>query len=355
MKDFSKADWVDPSLNWTPLPVSPLPERVIIDYATKCNLRCPMCPVWGSEEEGAIDAVTGIMPPAAVMKVLDQLAPARPMVQPSLYGEPLLIPDLRQRIRDMKERGMAVAMNTNGLTLTEDLANFFVESGVDSVFFSIDAVEPATYHEIRGVDQLPKVEAAVHRMLKVRGDRDTPRVGVSLTLQDANRDQEAAFVAKWSGVVDCVRVGLILEDGVIKGIDVPAERTPCPALYKTMPIHNDGTVTICCLDGFRTSVVGNVAETSVEEVWQGEEFAKVRYYHETGQYDKVPFCKDCQGWAQYDYQEEVRDGLLIRKSAEFTYYNRIDRLKNWQPQLRGGHELGLVGTEMAPKAEPAAV
>ena len=49
MKDFSNAPWVDPSFGWKPHPVSELPERLLIDFATKCNLRCPMCPVWGSD------------------------------------------------------------------------------------------------------------------------------------------------------------------------------------------------------------------------------------------------------------------------------------------------------------------
>ncbi len=59
MTDYSRASWVDPALNWKPLPVSELPERVLIDYATKCNLRCHMCPVWGSEDNDAIDSVEG--------------------------------------------------------------------------------------------------------------------------------------------------------------------------------------------------------------------------------------------------------------------------------------------------------
>ena len=74
-------------------------------------------------------------------------------------------------------------------------------------------------------------------------------------------------------------------------------------------MHNDGTVTICCLDGFKSTNVGNVFDKGVKAVWNGEEFAKVRYYHETGQWDKVPFCASCNGWAQYEYEEEIRDGL----------------------------------------------
>lgn len=337
MKDYSKAPWVDQSLGWKPLPVTDLPERVLIDYATKCNLRCPMCPVWGSDDNEAIESVKGIMSADNARRMLDEMMAAKPLAQPSIYGEPLLIPDLRERLTEMKSRGMTVALNTNGLTLTDEIAEFFVEAGLDSIFFSLEGVTRETLKKIRGIDKLEKIEAAVFRMMKVRGDRRVPRIGVSMTIQDGNRQEERAFVDRWSGVVDCVRVGLIFENGTFPEMHAPEKRLPCPALYKTMPVHNDGDVTICCLDAFKATNVGNVFRDGVKEVWHSEEFAKVRYYHETSQWDKVPFCTNCNGWAQYEFEEEIRDGLLIRRSPQYTYYNRIDRLDNWQGRLLGGH------------------
>jgi radical SAM protein with 4Fe4S-binding SPASM domain len=187
------------------------------------------------------------------------------------------------------------------------------------------------------VSKLEKIEAAVFRMLAARGKSPHPRIGVSFTIQDANRHEQEAFVERWVGLVDCVRCGLIFENGTFADMTEPKERVPCPAIYKTMPVHNDGTVTICCLDGFKSTSVGNVFTDGVKQVWQGEEFAKVRYYHETAQWDKVPFCKSCNGWAQYEFSEEIRDGVLVRRSPEFTYYNRLDRLVNWHGRLLGAH------------------
>jgi len=337
MRDWSKAGWADPKYNWKPVPVPELPGRVLMDLATKCNLRCPMCPVWGSEDNNAIESVVGVMNLEASRRLLDEIMTAKPLIQPNMYGEPLLAPDLREQIKDMKSRGMAVAMNTNGLTLNEDLARYFVEQKVDSVMFSIDAVSRPTLRKIRGIDKVEKIETAVFRLLKMRGEADFPRVGVSFTIQDDNRHEVDDFVARWVGVVDVVRMGIIFVNGTFPDMVTPPKRLPCPAVYNTLPVHNDGSVTVCCLDGFKTTNMGNVFKDGVQAVWQGEEFAKVRYYHETGQWDKVPFCRPCNGWAQYEFEEEVRDGLLIRKSPQYTYYNKIARLKNWQGNLLGGH------------------
>ena len=106
---------MEPAFHWQPLPVNDLPEWVLLDFATKCNLRCPMCPVWGSLDNDAIDWVKGVMNLEASRRVLDEIMAAQPLVQPNMYGEPLLAPNLRERLAGMKARGIAVAMNTKGL------------------------------------------------------------------------------------------------------------------------------------------------------------------------------------------------------------------------------------------------
>jgi MoaA/NifB/PqqE/SkfB family radical SAM enzyme len=337
MIDWSFADWVDAKYNWKPREIPALPPRLLIDFATKCNLRCQMCPVWGDEDDEAIEAVKGTMEIEAARKMLDEIAAAKPLIQPSLYGEPLLIPKLKDRIKDLKDRGISIALNTNGLTLNEDIAEFLVEQQVDSVMFSIDSVTKGTLKKIRGIDKLAKIEAAVMRMLTIRGENVKPRIGVSFTIQNENRHEVDAFVNRWVGVVDVVRTGYVFENGTFPEMNTKGERLPCPALYNTLPVHNDGQATICCLDGFRQTNVGNVFKEGVAAVWQGEAFAKVRYFHETHQWDEVPFCKDCNGWAQHEFDEEILNGLLIRRSPQFTYYNKIARLSNWKGRLLGNH------------------
>jgi hypothetical protein len=204
--------------------------------------------------------------------------------------------------------------------------------------FSIDAVTKETLAKVRSVDKLEKIESAVFRLMKARSDREYPRIGVSFTIQDDNRHEADAFVARWVGVVDVVRMGIVFEDGRFPEMMEPPERVPCPVIYKTLAVHHDGSVRLCCLDGTRATDMGNVFADGVRGVWHGEEFAKARYYHETGQWDKVPFCTNCNGWAQYEYEEEVRDGLLIRRSPEYVYYNTVNRIGNWKGVLLGGHK-----------------
>jgi len=318
--------------------VPEFPDRLLIDLCGRCNLRCPMCLRHGTDDEEARVAAIGNMSVEEAAGILDEVMHAKPLVQPTMYGEPLLAPRFKEHIQNMKSRGIGVAINTNGLTLNEDTAKFLVDIELDALFFSLDSVTPETFKKIRGVDELPKLKRKLKMMLEVRGDAPLPRIGATFTVQDENRHEAEAFVEEWIDKVDVVRLGNVYEDGKIADLVVEEKRVPCQALYVTMPVASNGDTLICCHDAFGENVMGNVfKDGGVKAVWHGEKFTEARHYHETGQWDKIPFCQNCNAWTGHQYTEEIRDGLMIRKSQQFTYYNRIDRLKNWTESLRG-HE-----------------
>lgn len=318
--------------------VPDLPERYLLDLKTTCNLKCPMCLLHGSDEEEKKKIAIGKMDIEAAKEILDEIMSAKPLIQPSMWGEPLLADNLIDHITNMKKRGISVCFNTNGLTLTEKLASCFVDVKLDSIFFSVDAMTPETLKKVRGVDKLEKIARNVELMLKIRDHATFPRIGVSFTVQKENENETDEFVSHWIKIVDVVRVGAVFADGKLTGIKPPKERTPCHALYQTMPIHFNGDVSICCFDSFGEQVMGNVfKDGGVKAVWKGKKLQEARHYHETGQWDKVPFCKDCNAWSGYIYEDEVKDGILIRRSPQFIYYNRMDRLESWHKDIRG-HE-----------------
>ena len=319
------------------LKVPDLPPRLLLDLqGGYCNLKCPKCFVHGEENSPeTMKILRGRMPLEEAQKILDEVITAKPMIQPNLWTEPLLAKNFQEHLRQMKERGMAVSLNTNGLLLDEKMGAFFVEIKLDSIFISIDAITPEVLQKTRGTTKLAEIEASVHRMLKVRGDSPLPRVGVSFTTEEANAHQRDDFVKKWLPCVDVVRVGERYEKTGSTHRAVPLEtRVPCGSLYETLPVHFNGKAAICCLDGYQQTDMGNVFERGVRGVWHGTEFTQVRKLHEEGRYDEVPFCKDCNVWASYLYKEETiyEEGVVIRRSPLITYYNRTDRLKNY----RGG-------------------
>jgi radical SAM protein with 4Fe4S-binding SPASM domain len=319
-----------------------LPERYLFDLRSECNLACPMCLLHGAPDTPEKEAAMGKMEVDLARQMLDEIMSVKPLIQPSMWGEPLLAKNLREHLKAMKDRGIAVSMNTNGLILREELARFFVGIKLDSIFFSLDSTTPETLKKVRGVDKLEKIKNNLKMMLRVRDEMGSifPRVGATFTIQEDNKHELDEFVDYWIGIADVVRVGSVFADGSLSGIKVPEKRVPCGSLYHTMAIHYNGDVSICCFDSHAQNIVGNVfRDGGVKAVWHGPKLREIRHFHETNQYDKVPFCKDCNAWAGYIYEEEVTvvNGVktLIRRSPQFVYYNRIDRLESWHERIRG--------------------
>lgn len=307
-----------------------LPERISIGLQEGfCNLKCPKCPVHG---EGKNNIIKGKMDLNNVYKLLEEVKGAEVIFASEGYTEPLLQENFWEYLSAVKERGIKMNINTNGLLMTKEYAKHIVDLQIDCVFVSVDAMTPNVLKKVRGTDRLDRIREAVFTLLETRGGRLYPRIGVSFLAQQSNIFEKDEFIVFWIQYVDAIRVAsLYLEKDNIDQQLIPKVRKPCSILYDTMLIHHNGDVPMCCWDGSGKTKVGNVFEQGIKGVWLGEKLQEVRHYHESGQLDKVPFCKNCNDWMRYDFvKEEVIDNILIRYSPLLVYYNRIDRLGTWK-------------------------
>lgn len=314
------------------LPLKPYPSRVLMDLSSDCNLKCPMCVVHGNTDDPKVlEIIKKNMKVTDAKQILDEIEGHTETIGPGLWSEPLMGRDILMHLNSMKRRGFKISMNSNGLLLNKKMAANLVEIDVDSITVSVDSTTNETLSKIRGVEKLEKIEQHVKQLLAIRGDAPSPRIGVSFTKQAENLHEEAKFIEKWTQIVDFVRIGEVFEEGKFPNIEIDqSKRIPCAELYETMTIHTNGDVSICCLDGFKDLVVGNAVQEGVKNVWHGDKLNEIRKHHENGEWDKVPFCKNCDRWASSQYEERTEGNLLIRKSAEFTFYNRLDRLNTWK-------------------------
>ena len=219
--------------------------------------------------------------------------------------------------------------------MIDELIFFLVSMQVHSIFVSIDAMTEATLKKVRGIEKLQEIQEAVFGLLNIRGNKESPRIGVSFVESEKNSQEKNMFIDYWLNYVDVVRVSSVYEnDNEVKNVPLPTKRIACGALYDTMAINHKGDVHICCLDSHNTTFMGNVFKDGVKNVWLGDRLKQIRYYHETEQYGKVPLCTKCGVWSNYLIEEKESEGVLIRKSPVMTYYNRMDRLYSWHSRIR---------------------
>lgn len=103
-------------------------------------------------------------------------------------GEPLLRRDLSAILEDLAGIGFLITVITNGTKLTADLLQRFDQLSV-SLSISLDTLDRARYHQIRGADQLPHVLAGLDLLRQYR----SPKF-LTCIVSEINRDEVGTVV-----------------------------------------------------------------------------------------------------------------------------------------------------------------
>ncbi len=122
------------------------PRLVFWEVTKGCNLRCIHCRATATELTSPADLST----PRA-LDIITQLAEfANPILVLS-GGEPLYRTDIFQLAKFGTERGLRVALATNGTLVTREIARKIVDSGVKRVSISLDGADAETHDTFRGI------------------------------------------------------------------------------------------------------------------------------------------------------------------------------------------------------------
>ncbi|HEX6384285.1 MAG TPA: radical SAM protein [Anaerolineae bacterium] len=120
------------------------PSLISWNLTKKCNLRCPHCYMEAGRK--ADDELTT----AECLGLLDEMKSLGTEMLILTGGEPLLRKDIYDIAQAASSYGFWVVMGTNGVLITDKVAQKMVECGVKGVGISIDSLDPAKHNSFRG-------------------------------------------------------------------------------------------------------------------------------------------------------------------------------------------------------------
>jgi MoaA/NifB/PqqE/SkfB family radical SAM enzyme/pimeloyl-ACP methyl ester carboxylesterase len=305
------------------LKVATEPVFANIEVSTRCNLACPHC------ARQMLPRPPQDMAPEQFERLLDLLPHAYRVTLVGL-GEPLLHPQIVSLVDMASRKGRRVALATNAMELTPELSARLLEAGLDSIAFSLDAVEPELARRVRPGIDLPRtlrhIEACVTQARALQRPISTAvfaalstetlphldtlvaavrRLGVHvLMLTDLNfrfngacslwRNLDAAgLVQLRQGIARAFSAGLPVL--TVRGLEefglaerfreyllLPPEEAArrsekhrwCLSPWQTVAVAVDGTVTVC--DCQPEVPAGNLLRQPLAEVWNGEALVSQR-------------------------------------------------------------------------------
>lgn len=291
------------------------PQVFAIELTNYCNLDCAMCP------RQAMKRRVGFMDAVLFKKIISQIKDYNHAVWLHLFGESLFHPQIGEFIDYCAENGIKAKLSTNGTVLTKEKSSILLNSKLDTIILSIDAVTREKYQKIRVKGDFDATRENITNFLKLKKElkKTKPFTITQVIKMNETEDEISMFKKEWGNTSDavivknfCTWASQIKE---IKGMakdghlyHVPRnKRYPCLALWNYVVVMWNGDVVPCCRDYDGKMVLGNLNQESLEDVWNSEKMQKLRKEHIGHNYDN-PLCKDCIEW--YGYSQKHVRGLI---------------------------------------------
>ncbi len=283
-------------------PVPRFPRTVQIQTITGCNADCFFCP-YGSTQA---HQPRGRMPAKLFRALIDECAryPVR-RISPYLMNEPFLDPQLPERLRYIRRRlpRAKLVLTTNASMLRPESVDQLLTRPVlvDALYISFQGIDAHGYElamrgGVRFETTRRNVDYLIDRVRKLR----TPRPQIWITMVKTSRVDWRKALDYWrSRGVRCKATQMDNRGGNLDEESLfPAGRfepnTTCTRLFKQAYILVNGDMVLCCADYRREVILGNCADRSIFEIWNGEKAVRIRRAYSAGRFGELDLCKDCR-------------------------------------------------------------
>src|ERR1022692_725536 len=200
------------------------PRLIYWELTKGCNLRCIHCRASATELSSPDDLST-----ETAKAIIDQIAEVSSTILVLSGGEPLFRSDIYQLARYGTDKGLRVALATNGTLVTRQVAQKIVDSGVRRVAISLDGADALTHDAFRGIPGAFDAAIAGFRNLKNLGM--SVQINTTIARHNAHQLPQVLELAKSLGA-DALHTFLLVPVGC--GVDIAAEQMVPPEEYERM-------------------------------------------------------------------------------------------------------------------------
>ena len=200
------------------------PRLIFWEVTKGCNLRCIHCRASATELSSPSD-----LPTHTALGIIDQIAEAANPILVLSGGEPLYRSDIFQLARYATDKGLRVALATNGTLVTKEVARMIVDSGVKRVSISLDGADAPTHDTFRGIPGA--FEAAVQGLRNLKALGMSVQINMTIARHNAKQLPDVLQLAKALGA-DALHTFLLVPVGC--GVDIAAEQMVPPEEYEAM-------------------------------------------------------------------------------------------------------------------------
>lgn len=248
------------------------PKYVQIELNNSCNARCRMCNI------PQMTRCKGLMSDELFIKILKEANKnGVEFITPFLHGEPFLRPDFIEKLKliNLYAPKAKITVFTNASMLTEKILHELNSIyNIEQLVFSFPGGNKEIYEKVTGLD----FEKSRRNIIKAFEILEDIPMRISMPMYEENVESEKDFYTLWNGYpCSAYKTYNYLDD--VKGTLSETCYEQCDRAFRSMTVMFDGRVCLCCMDSDGKYIMGDISEQSMLEIWNGEEFVKLRRLH----------------------------------------------------------------------------
>jgi len=271
----------------------PFPKELYLEVNSSCNHKCFFCAnIKMSRSKEFIDDEL------AKKIMLDSFKEGSSDITFFATGEPLIFPKLAEYIKYAKEIGYSyIFLTSNGALATKEKIENLIDSGLNSIKFSINAGTKESYKKIHGKDDFDKVIENVKYFDEYRKKvKSNIKLFVSLVPTKINDGEYNSLMKKIGNYIDqeidmrsCSNQGGNMEENnqyeninpenILGTLKTHQFQKICPDPFNRIIVSAEGYLTACVVDYQNALIIKNLKDISIGEAWRSEEFQNFRKKH----------------------------------------------------------------------------
>lgn len=274
------------------------PRRILFEMTSNCNYLCSMCP-----QQNLLRPKMD-MDKELYKATIDEID-SHGIEGLWLYhlGESLLHPDFEEILAHVstKKNLGSIWMSTNGEFFDEEKINAVLDSNIDFVNFSAHATTAETYKKVTH-KSFKKVSENLNSFYRLKGADNLPRkpfLHCQMIEQESTKHEVDDFIKRHYKRADIVSINMLEYVNLPNNAYGREQRDRDPLTKCLRVTRNDcficsnGAVTLCDAAYNGEIDLGNINETSLHNIWNGEKRQEILTLNKMCEMFKVEFCQKC--------------------------------------------------------------
>jgi len=295
------------------------PTRLYIELTNRCNLNCPFCLVGQQNLQESVAHSDlnrdsgGISMDLCRKTIKDAARFGIKELYLHFQGEPLMYRrrDFVELVKLSNACGLKTGMFTNGLLLNPQFSRKIVQAGMNVIRFSVDGASQDVYEKNRVGGEFEKVYNNMKDIVIIAKEEQSDIELCWQLIAVRNNEHQIEMAREMAN-----------EIGIDFSVKSFAESVPelvttdpqyhrklhpktCKDIYRSTYVYWDGSVVPCCYDLDGKEILGNLNNSSLEEVWNGSRYKNLRRRINRSLIDPAAEPDLCKGCLKYTNPENL--------------------------------------------------